>query len=327
MAAPFDAKLMSRLLKLPAIAITAHKTKKVTFESVSGLARALLPVNTSKTPADVFLVAKSVGFRKKEGGVPLVIPGYAPVADVVARVAAGEDRSAIASSIGARRPDIDNAVTFHAQWFGKSPAVAKKPEKPAAPARKPDPAVTRKAAGLPGPEAQVEGVIRVAAAGKDKPRKLAAAAVAELRLASGAPLPASLRCWLAHDTHLTPERKKGRLVARTLAQIAKELAPHLLELDLEFSKLPGDCYPLQIGDEQASFLYAGIPDSDGELPVLVLDSREQDVVLAAPGFDVWLATVYDLVESESIGTLPRAYGKLMTEHGRLNLGGKKALAL
>ena len=147
-----------------------------------------------------------------------------------------------------------------------------------------------------------------------------------LRLASGAALPESLATWLAFDTALAPPHRAGQLVASPLAKLARALSPALADLELDFGRLPGDCYCLQLGDEQASFLY-GTPDADGELAVLVLDAHEREVVLVAPGFDVWLATRHELIASETLGALPRPYKRLMTEHARLDLGGKLTLAL
>ena len=339
MPAPFDSKLVAELLGMPPIAFTDYKTKKVRFEGVANLARAMLYELNKKAPADTCVVARNVGFRKKEGGTPLVIPGYVPVVDVVARAAAGEPPEAIAKSIGGRAPDVKNVLAFAAKHLRKAGKVAasaktaaaaeaRKPAKkpPAAKPKKPDPKVTRASARLPSASEQVDAVVARASGEKRKRKPLAAALVAKLRL-GGARVPKSLARWLAFDTALAPPHRSGELVATPLAQIAKKLAPHLAGLGLDYDRLPGACYLLQLGDEQASFLYAGVPDADGELPVLVLDAREQDVALAAPGFDVWLATVHDVVPSEAIGELPEAYGKLMAEHARLSLGGKRSVAL
>ena len=86
--------------------------------------------------------------------------------------------------------------------------------------------------------------------------------------------------------------------------------------------LDGPMLPLQLGDEQASFLHAGPRDAVGEWPVLTLDVRDQAVSLAAPGFDVWLALQHDVFDD-----VPRTYAPRMRWHVRHGLGGDAILRL
>ena len=314
MPAPFDIDRIAKWLRMPRVALEGKK--KATFDSLRTFVVLIEHALNKTAPKDAFLIAKSVGFRKKDGGVPLMIPGFVPTADIAARVAAGEDASSVAKSAGAKKNNVNDAIAFEKKWSGRKATPKKKPQAKTKviPARE-----RRKKA----PSALVGEVIAIAEKGKP----LSAKEIRALRMGDGKTIPKSLAAWLAFDVSHTPRRAKNRLVGASLEKVATDLADHVADLELDFARLPGTCYVLMQGDEQVDFLYAGLADADGEYPVLTFDSRELDVALAAPGFDVWLAKTFELVGPETIGVVPRAYAKLMDEHARRNMHGKRALPL
>jgi hypothetical protein len=316
MPARFDVDRLAKWMRMPRIALEGPK-KKATFESLRGLVVLIEHQLNKGARKDWFLIAKSVGFRNKEGGAPLMIPGFVPTAEIAARLAEGQDASAIAKSVGAKKPNVMQAIAFENQWSGRSKAqkkAAPKTKTKAIPARE-----RRKKAAT----ALVAEVIALAKKGKALPAK----EIRALRMGDGKPISKSLAAWLAFEVAHTPKRKKNRLVGASLEKVATDLAEHVGELGLEFGRLPGTCYVVMQGDEQVDFLYAGAPDADGEYPVLTFDSRELDVTLAAPGYDVWLAKTYELIGPETLGAVPKDYEKLMAEHARRNMSGKRTLSL
>jgi len=173
-----------------------------------------------------------------------------------------------------------------------------------------------------------------------EPAPLTPEQLAGLTLAGGAPLPPSLRRWLAFDAKFFPSlpfvpsliekpdrpalepRRLPELVGPTWAPSFQNLAQELLT---------GAFYVLAQGSDSTFALYvgqAGQPDALGEYPVLdVRTDDEPNVTLLAPGFDVWLALRMNTLDLEGARNLfdYAPYASAMEEQARLNLAGHRAL--
>ncbi len=95
--------------------------------------------------------------------------------------------------------------------------------------------------------------------------------------------------------------------------------------------LSGACLPLRHPDEDEAgercfFLYAGVPDADGELPVLCLDTSDSGYVgLSASSFAVWAGRVLGVVDSGAfIGSPPDGHEDAFAAAASKNLGDEYA---
>jgi hypothetical protein len=323
-----DENLVLRWLGLAAYGKSRKMPFKEAFDFIQTVAYG---ANGRGKPKDVAFIAPSVGLHKRGGTVPLMIPGFIPTSEVVSRVAAGETPEAIGKAVRARRSDVENAIKFEKKFSGKGASAKPKPTKPAKPAKPSkvakktaDPKVTRARAKLAAPDLAMRELIeQTARVATKKPRALKADVIKKLKLKDGRALPASLSTWLAFDTNLVECFSRGKLLASTVSELVNDF----VGIEQDVAKMPGDAYVLQTASEQLHFLYAGEPDADGEYGVYCLDSREHDIALAAPGFDVWLAMMFERIPSRHVGDVPKSYVNLAKEHARLNLGGKKTLSI
>jgi len=136
-----------------------------------------------------------------------------------------------------------------------------------------------------------------------EPRRLAPDVIDRLRFADGAPLPPSLRRWLAFDaawlaraTGLVAAVAAARLPARFLLDLVEEEWPEH-DLAATFADLaaalPARGVLLDRDDTAFRALYLGSPDSHGEYPVLSIDIDDTPPMVSADhaGFDLWLAAM------------------------------------
>ncbi|KYF49762.1 hypothetical protein BE04_24715 [Sorangium cellulosum] len=152
-----------------------------------------------------------------------------------------------------------------------------------------------------------------------------------MTLGGGAPLPPSLRRWLAFDAKLFPSLietpEHPALKPRRLPEIINPAwAPSFENLAREI--LTGECYVLAEGSDSTYALYAGKEDGLGEYPVLdVRIDDEPGAALLAPGFDVWLAWRMNALDLGGARNLfdYEPYAPSMEEQARLNLAGHRAL--
>jgi hypothetical protein len=150
------------------------------------------------------------------------------------------------------------------------------------------------------------------------PAPLDAVAIAEMKLANGAPLPPSLQRFLAlhGPAHQFPGNwAPGKLSALDhlgVAELIQKVYPKDLlryfDIGPIVEALPGRCHPID-WDPPLRFLYVGEPDEWGEYPVLVLQDYDDvlDVVVDYPGLDVHLACSAQVVPS------PRYYGGIVED--------------
>ena len=127
------------------------------------------------------------------------------------------------------------------------------------------------------------------------PAPLPAEILATLSFPSGRPLPPSLRRWLAFDAswlagfgwfdtdlRFTP-RRLDEIVTAEFEEVWGEMYEPLTDRT-------GECFLLPGGSDSRRIFAVSQPDSQGEYPVLVIDT--DDIPYAAvmyPGFDVFLA--------------------------------------
>lgn len=106
-------------------------------------------------------------------------------------------------------------------------------------------------------------------------RPVPADALVALTLPNGAPLPPSLRLWLAYDASFVMRTARWfrqadapSLPGLSFADlVAEELGARGPDLDeLGATVLPAMCVRLTSGDSSFSFLYLGQPDVAGEYP-------------------------------------------------------------
>lgn len=118
-----------------------------------------------------------------------------------------------------------------------------------------------------------------------KPRPVPPAALATLDLGPGKPLSPCLARWLAFDGAwvglLDPNHPA--FVAMRPSEIAREHLDLPPELVTRFAAavdavLPGDCFYVGNGSSGPCFLYAGVPDADGEYPIFYIDGNPEPVV-------------------------------------------------
>jgi hypothetical protein len=199
--------------------------------------------------------------------------------------------------------------------------AAKKPKTPAPPKLADDLRGVALVDAVVARIVQGKGAIEVT-----QPRPMRPEVIAALRFANGAPLPPSLARFLAFDTTWLRARFPGwklphlavatvaRLVADTLAGFAQAFQP------LPPGMPPGLALGLDSGSDSMRLLFLGKTDTHGEYPILGVDvDDEPNVVVAAPGFDVWLAQQSGLVRSL------KAYKSDLIAQQRLNLGGRARL--
>jgi len=139
-------------------------------------------------------------------------------------------------------------------------------------------------------------------------------------------IPASFRAWLAADTSRIECARGGVPKPTSIQDIIGRLG--WPKDSIAKTALPGKCYLLDVGDQQATFLFAG-KLVDGEWPALTASVEDEaEVWLATPGFDVYIAQrVGYLPEPEMIGLVPKPYVKRMRAQAKANLGGKTSLRL
>lgn len=153
---------------------------------------------------------------------------------------------------------------------------------------------------------------------RTKPEPADAKALASLKLGE-APLPASMRAWLAFDAKWLPlDIAKTHVRPKTFVELVAERLPEIVEY-IEASGatlLPGPCYPLltptECNESAILFVYDGpkARDADGEPPVLGLDIQDEPMIgVYGAGFDLYLARLCDVVPSPgyAIGAGPRGY--------------------
>ncbi len=183
-------------------------------------------------------------------------------------------------------------------------AVAKKTASPA-------PVAT---ASLRG-EALAREVVRTLSAAKGpirahgvtvKPKPLPAKVVEALRLQGDHPLPPSLRVWLQFDASwigLFDDLKHPELHPLSLTEVLQDSFQEMLPTDFPRgfkppAKLRGAWFPLPSSGDQLNYLYAGVPDALGELPVLAIDPEDLRVFVKFAGFDVYLAASFRVPHEE-----------------------------
>lgn len=251
---------------------------------------------------------------REAGGLPAVSPGLVPVADLVTRFEGGESSAEIAS---ASKLDA-NAVASALSWAQKT-SMTKAPWRKRT-TRISKAGATKTRADLHG-QLLVEAVMAWAKERKFRARgKLTAAEIRKLRLAGRRRLPPSLATWLAYDSSKLSCGKK--LTATNLAGVSASLRERLASPRLE-KQLAGACYLLDVGDRQATFLYAdSATPSDGEYPVLTLDvDGAAEATLVAPGFDVYIATKTGFFEEPAVlGAVPKAYDARMKAQAKRGIG-------
>jgi hypothetical protein len=165
-----------------------------------------------------------------------------------------------------------------------------------------------------------------------RPQPVPSARLAALTFPGAAPLPPSVRRWLAFDGAWLgwfEDPSDPRFRPRKLSALVEE------ELEgwgyafegVEKKLLSGDCYLLDGGSDSRRLLYVGKADSLAEYPVLYVDVDDlPGVGLYAPGFDVYLAEWFGVlkVKRETYDALAQHpdFAASMAEQARLNLDGK-----
>ena len=268
---------------------------------------------------DAVWLDKHVRLHAKEaGGLPAVSPGAVPVAELVERFKRGDAPQAIARALS-----LDAAAVASAIRWAQKTAASK-----AAWTSKPIALTTAKAAAEADPhgKALVEAVIAWARGRSWKPAGARTLdKIDSLRLADGRALPPSLVTWLSFDAS---KIVCGRsLKATTLAGVIASLGERFTLPGLE-NRLPGPTYLLDVGDRQATFLYADSADEGGEYPILTLDVDGQpEVTLSAPGFDVYIAVMTGFFEApEVLGEVPKAYQSRLRDQAKRLFGGQTVLS-
>jgi hypothetical protein len=245
-----------------------------------------------------------------------------------------------AKKAAAKKAPAKKAVAKKA--IAKKKAVAKKAiAKKKAPAKK---AVAKKAkpARLDAPvrgAALVEMVIaHLERTGAKKalgapPEGLSEEAIAGLTLPGGLPLPPSLRRWLAYDARWLgwfEDLAHPVLPARSYhAMMVQEFDEQMAEIWDFSDMLPETCLVVPGGCDSRRFLYAGKADDAGEYPVLLVDTDDIPFICVEyPGFDVYLATSFDVIETHGEETYAGLFADplwapAMEQQARLNLLGFK----
>lgn len=134
-----------------------------------------------------------------------------------------------------------------------------------------------------------------------------------------APLPASMRTWLAFDARWLPlDIAKKKIRPKTFGAIVGERLPQIAEfIEASGQKLlPGPCYelltPTECNESAILFVYDGpkARDEAGEPPVLGLDIQDEPMIgVYGAGFDLYLARLCDVVPSPgyALGAGPKGY--------------------
>lgn len=153
---------------------------------------------------------------------------------------------------------------------------------------------------------------------RTKPEPADAKALASLKLGD-APLPESLRTWLAFDAKWLPlDITKTQVRPQTFVELVAERLPELAEFIGASGEalLPGPCYPLltptECNESAILFVYDGpkARDADGEPPVLGLDIQDEPMIgVYGAGFDLYLARLCEVVPSPgyALGAGPEGY--------------------
>lgn len=168
------------------------------------------------------------------------------------------------------------------------------------------------------------------------PQPIPAAAVEALRFPNGAPLPPSLKTWLAFDGSFVEwfsDLEAPAFAPSSVADAATRAfgdTPTSRKFAALGTTLSADCYLLPKGTRARRMLYTGATDSSGEMPILVLDNEEPPfVVVEYPGFDVYLASAAGIVFAPKrvFGAFgeDETYGPRMKEHVDRVLGGHPSL--
>lgn len=153
---------------------------------------------------------------------------------------------------------------------------------------------------------------------RTKPEPADAESLASLQLGE-APLPPSMRTWLAFDAKWLPlDIAKTQVKPTTFVEMVAERLPELAEFIAGSGEmlLPGPCYPLltptECNESAILFVYDGpkARDADGEPPVLGLDIQDEPMIgVYGAGFDLYLARLCDVVPSPgyALGAGPEGY--------------------
>jgi hypothetical protein len=214
-------------------------------------------------------------------------------------------------------------------------AAAKKPSKKTA--RPEPPRLTEALRGA----ALVERVIEAVRANACwievfEPRPVAEAEIAELTFAGGAPLPPSLKQWLAFDASwltrqyphfgtpgdlIFPLKGWKALIDATIGGgFWGKVYFHLRDTPVAGRGVELDC-----GSDSMRFLFVGKQDAHSEYPVLWADVDDMPCLgIEAPGFDVWLAQEAGMLQREDIA---RLYAADLKAQSDLNLGGAEFVEL
>ena len=241
------------------------------------------------------------------GGLPAVSPGDVPVDALVARFEKGESPPEIASALGLDVAAVASALAWAQKTARGNAAWRKKPITQKAAPKKP--------AVLHGPLLVKAAIAHARQAKREEPKApMSAARIAALDL-DGVAVPKSLSTWLAFSTGRVACATKAGLVPATLREVMRKLGYRLDQPALE-AALPSRCYVLEVGDTQATFLYAGVAE-DGELPVFTIDvDGVPSAWVSFPGFDVYIAARTDYLETSDGDPLPGPYRARMRAHER-----------
>jgi hypothetical protein len=124
------------------------------------------------------------------------------------------------------------------------------------------------------------------------------------------------------------------LTSKTLARFAEDEYGDDLGAAFEqlASILTGQLYLLPLGSDSRRALYVGESDGIGEHPVIVTDVDELPyVAIMYPGFDVYMADLTGVLSFpfetyEALHDHPE-YGARLSEHAKMNLGGRRGIQL
>lgn len=168
----------------------------------------------------------------------------------------------------------------------------------------------------------------------EAPRPLPAEQLERLTFPSGKPLPPSLKRWLAFDASWLADfgwfDAVGAFTPRSLDQIVTDEFDMLWgEMYAPVAARTGECFLLPGGSDSRRIFAVTEPDSQGEYPVLVIDT--DDLPYAAvmyPGFDIFMADEAGIEGAAcDWGTYEdlfndRRYAGRMREHARLLFKGR-----
>ncbi len=130
---------------------------------------------------------------------------------------------------------------------------------------------------------------------------VSAALAKKLVFEGGAPVPDSVRRWLAFDSGMLGwriDRKTGKVATKLIGALLGSAFPDTRDGDWSDFEvlLPARGIRVPGGEMHCEILYLGNL-VDGEYPVLAIDNDGAPMVtIYSPGFDVWLAERYDALD-------------------------------